>query len=107
MVFALMAILAPVIAPYPRLYEAPLIDRLDIHAFSRALPRNQSYEGPLVGPTTPLFPDVRGGEWMINWNTTHATVYMDYSKYPQRTNEPPVLTRNRSPRLHAHELFHQ
>ncbi len=105
MVFALMAILAPVIAPYPRLYEAPLIDRFDIHSFSRALPQNQSYEGPLVGPTTPLFPDVGGGEWMINWNTTRATVYMDFIKYPQRTNESPFLTRNLSLRLDATQLF--
>src|SRR2546426_1038562 len=105
MVFALMAILAPVIAPYPRLYEAPLIDRFDIHSFSRALPRNQSYEGPLVGPTTPLFPDVGGGEWMINWNTPHATVYMDFMKYPQRTNESPFLPRTLPLRLDAPQLF--
>src|SRR5437879_10373491 len=42
---------------------------------------------------------------MINWNTTHATVYMDFMKYPQRTNESPSLTRNLSLRLDATQLF--
>ncbi|TLZ76895.1 MAG: hypothetical protein E6K08_04690 [Methanobacteriota archaeon] len=105
MVFALMAILAPVIAPYPRLYEAPLIDRFDIHAFNRALPQNQSYEVPVIGPTTPLFPDVGGGEWTINSNTSHATIYMDFMKYPAKTNESPFLTRDLSLRFDATQLF--
>ena len=105
MVFALMAILAPVIAPYPRLYEAPLIDRFDIHAFNRALPQNQSYAVPVIGPTTPLFPDVGGGEWTINSNTSHATIYMDFMKSPAKTNESPFLTRDLSLRFDATQLF--
>jgi len=105
LLFALMALLAPVIAPYPRLYEAPLVDRFDIHSYDRALPNNQSYEAPVFGPTTPLFPDVGGGVWAINWNATHATVYMDYLKYPQRTNQSPFDTENLSIRFDATQNF--
>ena len=105
LLFALMALLAPVIAPYPRLFEAPLVDRFDIHAYSRALPAGQNYETPVYGPTTPLFPDVGGGVWAVNWNATHATVYMSYLKYPQRTNQSPFDTENLSVQFDATQKF--
>src|SRR5207245_10115528 len=100
-----MPLPAPVLAPYPQLFEAPLVDRFHIHAYSRALPAGQNYETPVYGPTTPLFPDVGGGVWAVNWNATHATVYMSYLKYPQRTNQSPFDTENLSVQFDATQKF--
>ena len=105
LIFALMAILAGAIAPYPRLFEAPIIDRFDIHAYSHLLPGNQTYNGPVLGPTTPLFPDAGGGEWIINWNETHATVYLDYLKYPGQTNLTPFSAEPLSLQFDATQKF--
>jgi peptide/nickel transport system permease protein len=105
LVFALMAVLAGVIAPYPRLFEAPIIDRFDIHAYSHQLPGNQTYSGPVLGPTTPLLPDAGGGEWIINWNETHATVYMNFLKYAGQANQTPFATEARSLQFDATQKF--
>ena len=48
---------------------------------------------------------VGGGEWTINSNTSHATIYMDFMKSPAKTNESPFLTRDLSLRFDATQLF--
>jgi peptide/nickel transport system permease protein len=105
LVFAAMAILAPIIAPYPRLFEAPLIDRFEIHAANRSLPGGQSYEGPVMGPTTPFLVDAGGGMWDINWNSSHATVYMKFLKYTLRVNSTPFDAGNLSIDFDATQMF--
>lgn len=92
--FALIAILAPVIAPYPRLYLAPDADRFKVNSFSYGLPQNLTYSGPVLGPTTPLN-DAVGSMWDINWNASRGIVYMNLLRYALGFNESPFLaTRN-------------
>lgn len=105
LVFAFMAILAPFIAPYPRLYQAPIIDRFEIHAYSQTLPGGQTYDGPVMGPSTPFLVDAGGGMWDINWNSTHATVYMKFLKYTLRLNETPFNAGNLSLDFDATQWF--
>lgn len=88
--FALIAILAPVIAPYPRLYLAPDADRFKVNSFSYALPQNLTYSGPVLGPTTPLN-DAVGSMWDINWNASRGIVYMSLLRYALGFNESPFL----------------
>lgn len=105
LVFAAMALLAPIIAPYPRLFEAPIIDRFEIHAYNRSLPGGQSYEGPVMGPSTPFLVDSGGGMWDINWNSSHATVYMKFLKYTLRVGETPFDAGNLSIEFDATQMF--
>jgi peptide/nickel transport system permease protein len=86
--FALIAILAPVIAPYPRTYLAPDADRFKVNSYSYALPANLTYSGPTLGPTTPLN-DAVGSMWDINWNATKGIVYMNLLRYALGFNESP------------------
>jgi len=88
--FALVAILAPVIAPYPRTYLAPDADRFKVNAYSYALPSNLTYSGPTMGPTTPLN-DAAGSMWDINWNASKGIVYMNLLRYALGYNESPFL----------------
>lgn len=94
MFFALVAIFAPVIAPYPRLYLAPDADRFKVNAFTYQLPANQTYEGPLMGPTTPLNDIPPGAMWDINYNRSHGVVYMNLLRYALGYNESPFLATN-------------
>jgi len=105
LVFAGMALLAPIIAPYPRLFEAPIIDRFEIHAYSASLPAGQTYDGPVMGPSTPFLVDAGGGIWDINWNSSHATVYMKFGKYTLRHNETPFDAGNLSLEFDATQMF--
>ncbi len=104
--FALVAILAPVIAPYPRLYLAPDADRFKVNEFSYALPENQTYVGPLMGPTTPLNDIFPGAMWDINYNTSHGFIYMNMLRYALGFNESPFLaTHNLTITLDVQQSF--
>ncbi len=105
MVFAAMAILAPVIAPYPRLFEAPVIDRYEIGAYSAQLPKNQTYGGPVMGPTTPFLVDAGGGMWQVNWNATGAFVYMNFLRYTLTSGQTPYTAGNLSMSFDATQYF--
>ena len=80
--FTLIAILAPIISPYPRLFEAPQADRFVVNTFVHQLPKNLTYASPVMGPTTPLSDATGGGMWELNYNTSRGLLYMDYLKYP-------------------------
>ncbi len=91
--FALVAILAPFIAPYPRLYLAPDVDRFQNKAYTLSLPANLTYAGPVLGPTTPLS-NAAGAMWELNYNRTAGLVYMNLLQYALGYNESPFLSSN-------------
>ena len=92
--FALIAIFAPVIAPYPRLYLAPDADRFRVNSYSYGLPVNQNYTGPLFGPSTPLNDQTPGAMWDINYNASRGLVYMNLLRYALGFNESPFRATN-------------
>ncbi len=91
--FALIAILAPVIAPYPRLYLAPDVDRFQNKAYTLDLPANLTYAEPVLGPTTPLS-NAAGAMWELNYNRTAGIIYMNPLEYAVGFNESPFLSSN-------------
>jgi len=101
--FALIAILAPVISPYPRSYLAPDSDRFVVFSYSRDLPKGLSYGMPTLGPTTPLSDDRQGGLWVINY-AEEGLVYMDFTRYVLGHNETPFGVGNRSLTLDVTQL---
>jgi peptide/nickel transport system permease protein len=88
MVFAFIAILAPLIAPYPRTFLAPDADRFRVNVFSQDLPKNLTYSGPVLGPTTPLN-DAAGRMWVINYNRSRGLVFMHLLQYALGFNVSP------------------
>jgi peptide/nickel transport system permease protein len=87
--FATVAILAPVIAPYPRTFLAPDADRFKVNVFSQNLPAGPTYANPVLGPTTPLN-DAFGGMWVINYDPT-GRIYMNLLQYTLGFNVSPFL----------------
>lgn len=104
LIFAFMAILAPVISPYPRNFEAPTSDRFVVHDYNRTLPTNPDYNVPLLGPTTPLSADKLGGVWEINSNR-QGIIYMDFLQYSLGTNTSPYRVGNLSVTLDITQAF--
>ncbi len=87
--FGAVAILAPVISPYPRDFEAPVADRFLVSQYAKnltALP-NLTYNPPVLGPTTPLTTDQGGGMWLIN-SARQGLIFMDFL----RSVEPAART---------------
>ncbi len=95
LVFAAIAILAPVISPFPRNFEAPESDRFTVSAYDRALSPNLTYLAPVMGPTTPLSSDRQGGVWLIN-HAREGFITMDYLQHTLETNETPFEAGNHS-----------
>jgi peptide/nickel transport system permease protein len=82
--FGAIAILAPVISPYPRDFEAPVADRFIVSQYPKnltALP-NLTYNPPVLGPTTPLTTDQGGGMWLIN-SVRQGLIFMDFLRSVQ------------------------
>ena len=104
LVFALMAILAPVISPFPRSFEAPESDRFTVASDSHPLPTNLSYARPLMGPTTPLSSDRQGGEWLINY-AHEGFIFMDFLRHTLETNQSVFDAGNRSMRFDINQDF--
>jgi peptide/nickel transport system permease protein len=98
-IFAAIAILAPVISPYPRTFLVPDSDRFEVASYSRALPANLTFSEPVLGPTTPLASDLGGGMWLINFNGTSGFIIMDFLQNSLRGNESPFRVGNLSLRL--------
>ncbi len=88
--FAFIAILAPVISPYPRLFEAPQADRFVVASYAHQLPKNLTYGIPVIGPTTPLSSSTGGGEWELNYNSSRGLLFMNFLRSS-------TLTENVSP----------
>ncbi len=104
--FTLIAVLAPIISPYPRLFEAPQADRFVVNTFVHQLPKNLTYASPVMGPTTPLSDATGGGMWELNYNTSRGLLYMDYLKYPPLTfNVSPYQEGNLSLSLDVTQAF--
>ncbi len=104
--FALIALLAPVISPFPRLYEAPQADRYVVNSFFHQLPKNLTYASPVMGPTTPLSDATGGGIWELNYNGSRGLLFMDFLKYPPLTfNASPYQEGNLSLTFDVTQMF--
>ncbi len=93
--FAVIAILAPFISPFPRSFEAPESDRFIVSAYPHDLPANLSYKVPVMGPTTALSSDRQGGIWLINY-ANQGFIFMDFLRHTLETNETPFQAGNLS-----------
>ena len=102
--FALIAILAPVISPFPRTFEAPESDRFTVSTYHRALPANLSYGPPVMGPTTPLSSDRQGGMWLINY-AQQGFIFMDFLRHNPQSNLTPFQLGNRSMQFDINQDF--
>ncbi len=94
-VFAAIAILAPLISPFPRTFEAPESDRFTVSAYEHDLSPNLTYLPPVTGPTTPLSSDRQGGVWLINY-AREGFIDMDFLGHSLETNASPFQAGNRS-----------
>ena len=103
-IFAVLAILAPVISPYGRNFEAPTSDRFVVHDYNLSLPVNTAYNQPVMGPTTPVSADKQGGMWEVNSNR-QGVVYMNFLQYNLGTNESPYQKGNASVVLDVTQAF--
>ena len=104
LIFAFMAILAPVISPYGPNFEAPILDRFTVSAYPLNLPQNLTYNAPVMGPTTPLTTGPRGGLWEIN-SAREGLIFMNFVKYAAFGNVSPYLVGNQSIRLDVTQDF--
>ena len=77
-IFAAVAILAPVIAPYSRNFLAPDADRYVVSSYTKMLPSNLTYGEPAIGPSTPLQNSRGGGIWEVNFNASRGFIEMDF-----------------------------
>lgn len=102
--FALIALLAPVISPFPKDFEAPEADRFVVKVFPHPLEPNLTYNPPVVGPTTPLSSDRQGGMWLIN-TAREGLVYMDFVRETLETTETPFEAGNLSFRFDTTQDF--
>jgi len=104
LIFAVIGILAPIISPYPRSFEAPDSDRFTISTYARNLTlRGLNYSVPVMGPTTPLQSDRLGGMWLINY-AREGYVFMDFTRHTLETNESPLQAGNQSLQFHVSDL---
>src|SRR5437667_457786 len=104
LIFAAIGILAPIISPYPRSYEAPDSDRFTVSSYSRNLTlRGLNYSVPVMGPTTPLQSDRLGGMWLVNY-AREGYVFMDFTEHTLETNVSPFQAGNRSLQFHISDL---
>ena len=88
LIFAFIGVLAPVISPYPRTFEAPQSDRFAVSAYSRVLPPGLTYGEPVMGPTTPTYADRQGGMWVVNY-AREGFIFMDFARHTlQETDSP-------------------
>ncbi len=94
-VFAAIAILAPVISPYPRNFEAPESDRFEVGVHPHAIQPNLTYAAPLAGPTTPKLSDRQGGVWILNY-AREGFIFMDFTRAVLGSNESPFDAGNAS-----------
>ncbi len=105
-IFAAIAILAPFISPYPRLFEAPQADRFVVATFVHQLPKNLTYGTPVIGPTTPLSSNTGGGEWELNYNSSRGLLFMDFLRQSTlNTNVSPYEDGNYSTTLDITQAF--
>ena len=105
-IFAAVGLLAPVISPYPRLFEAPQADRFVVSTFVHQLPKNLTYGNPVIGPTTPLSSNTGGGEWELNYNSSRGLIFMDFLRSSTlRTNVSPYADGNYSTSLDVTQAF--
>ena len=95
--FGAIAILAPVISPYPRDFEAPESDRFEVSQYAKQLTQlpNLTYNPPVMGPTTPLSSDRGGGIWYIN-SVQQGFIFMDFIRDVLGTNVTPFQAGNLS-----------
>jgi len=94
-IFAAIAILAPVISPYPRNFEAPESDRFEVSVYPHSVQPNLTYASPVAGPTTPLYSDRQGGVWIINY-AREGFIFMDFTRHVLGTNRSPFDAGNTS-----------
>lgn len=102
--FAFVAILAPLIAPFPRTYLAPDVDRFENKAYTLNLPANLTFEGPVLGPTTPLS-NSAGAMWELNYNRTVGVIYMNLLESALGANESPFQPGNYSRLIYVSQNF--
>ena len=106
-VFAIIAIFAPFISPYPKAFEAPASDRFIVSSYNLTLPTVPSGSGygvPVMGPTTPLSSDRAGSMWLIN-SADSGLIRMDNLRYTLGANESPFQAGNKSLFLDVHSDF--
>jgi peptide/nickel transport system permease protein len=102
--FAIIGILAPLISPYSRNFEAPDSDRFTVSDYPRALPTNLTYGPPVMGPTTPLSSDRQGGMWLINY-ARQGFIFMDFLEHTLESNLTPFQAGNLSLRFDITQDF--
>ena len=93
--FAFIAILAPVISPFPRSFEAPESDRFIVSAHAERLLPNLTYGEPVMGSTTPLYSDRQGGMWVINY-AREGFIFMNFTQHTLEATESPFDAGNLS-----------
>ncbi len=96
LVFAAIALLAPIISPHSRSFLAPDADRFVVAEYRHPLPANHTFAGPVVGPTTPLYSNKGGGIWEINYNGSSGLIVMDFLQNSLRGNVSPYEIANLS-----------
>ncbi len=106
LIFAFIAIFAPVISPYARNFEAPAQDRFVVNSYNLTLPSSLGgvWQTPVMGPTTPLSSDRAGSMWEINYATS-GVIRMDLLKYTLGANETPYEAGNESITLNVNSDF--
>ena len=107
LVFAVIAIFAPWISPYPKTFEAPASDRFIVNSYNLtlpSLPAGSTYGVPVMGPTTPLSSDRAGGMWLINYASS-GFIRMDLLGYSLGLNESPFQRGNESLFRDVHSDF--
>ena len=107
LVFAVIAIFAPWISPYPKTFEAPASDRFIVNSYNLTLPTlpaGSTYGVPVMGPTTPLSSDRSGGMWLVNYASS-GFIRMDLLGYSLGLNESPFQRGNESHFLDVHSDF--
>ncbi len=107
LVFAIIAIFAPFISPYPKTFEAPASDRFIVNSYNitlPTLPAGSTYGVPVMGPTTPLSSDRAGAMWLINYASA-GFIRMDLLRYTLGVNESPFQAGNESRWLDVHSDF--
>jgi peptide/nickel transport system permease protein len=99
--FGIMAMLAPMVAPYKPSFLAPDQDVFEIKNYTLSYPPGE-YNAPCIGPTTPTFTTINGGLWVI-LASEDGRIYMDFAK-TSFTNATPFEAGNASIQINITDL---
>ncbi|MCK4265840.1 MAG: hypothetical protein KAX31_01065, partial [Thermoplasmata archaeon] len=87
MIFVVMAVFAPIIAPFGVDFIAPADDMFSVERIEKHYPSAEGFHPLVIGPTTPSESAMDGGMWFILANAD-GTIYMDFAV--KSFDEPPT-----------------